>query len=407
MKNIIITSILLMLCLAAPNCIAGETTPAANSITAFIDKGTGYNQDFSPADILSHYNYPSNLTGEGQTIAIVDLAGFQTAAAVLSDMNTFNAYYGLPICNTANPCLQQISMEGGAVSTSVATLKAGEEIALDIEWAHAVAPAATIVLVTTKTATLDGLMAAVRMAAAQPNVVAISMSWGVTEFSGETGANYDGVLKSIRDSGIVLVASSGDMGNNNPYWPASSPYVLSVGGTTVQGTPSAHPTGNTEIVAPISGGGASLYEAMPSYQTAATIGAAAVALGASKRLYPDVAYNANITYSPFSTYVGGSWVVNGGTSAGSPQWAAIVALIAQNRAQHGQSSLATLLRGTVDGFNAILYQTATQQSGLFDITYGNNNNDAQIPCAICQAGVGYDAVTGLGVPNVAQLLNFF
>ena len=303
-----------------------------------------------------------------------------------------------------------------------------DEVALDTQWAHAMAPAANIILVTAKSASLADLMAAVQTAAQQPGVVAISMSWGGNEAS--IDATYDGVLQSIQAQGIVLLASSGDAGDNNggngtnSGWPSVSPYVTSVGGTTIKTVGYAPPTVATEVAWSLGGGGTSLLEAIPAWQKTALTGTTALSLdtGANsqtvmlgtmkffvdmtKRLVPDVSYNADWSNSMVGVVMAGRWYGAGGTSAGAPQWAAIIAGLAQTRVVKKETSLSTVLKATAGGFNGLLYQAKLDTTSFFDVTTGTDNVSSKA-CALCTAGKGYDAATGLGVPNVTNLQTFF
>jgi len=370
--------------------------------------GTGIGQTLAPSDVLTHYSFPSTLTGAGQTIAIVDAPGSVYGAAIETDLNTFSTYYKLPTCTATNACFKQIDLSNGAKVVAKSTSDWMYEVALDTQWAHAMAPAAAILLITAKSNAITDLLAAVQTAAAQPNVVAISMSFGGPEFSAETGASYDGILKTIQASGIILFASAGDSGNNgtNQEWPAASPYVTTVGGTSITTVAYNLPSVTTEVAWADGGGGASLCEAKPAFQTSSTIGATVTALDPTKRAIPDIAYNAAPYASPVSVVIGGGWYGMGGTSAGPPQWAAIAALIAQDRATKKETTLQTLMVATPNGFNGFLYQAKVDSTGLFDVTMGSDDTSTQA-CAICNAGAGYSAVTGFGVPNVNNILTFF
>jgi subtilase family serine protease len=235
------------------------------------------------------------------------------------------------------------------------------ETSLDVQWAHAIAPNATILLVEARSNGLGDLLAAVNYAKSQPNVVAVSMSWGGSEFSTET--SYDSYFSS---STITFFASSGDNGAG-VIWPASSPNVVAVGGTTLNlASGSVVETGWSG-----SGGGASRYEPKPAYQTN-------FGLSGSMRAVPDVSYDADPnTGVPVYDSLGYSgqygWFQVGGTSAGAPQWAAIQAL-------------------GLTASNNNFYQDAKSSaypSYFRDITGGSNGYSA---------GPGYDYVTGLGSP---------
>ena len=370
--------------------------------------GTGKGYTLSPADLRAHYSIPSALNGSGITMAIVDAPGSVYGAAISTDLNTFSSYYNLPLNTSSNPFFKQIDLSNGAKVVANSTNDWKQEVALDVEWAHAIAPNANIILVTAKSSGMADMMAAVQAAAAQPGVAAISMSWGSTEFSSETGASYDGVLKTIQSAGIVLLASSGDAGNNgtNQQWPAASPYVTAVGGTSITTVAYNLPSVTTELAWVDGGGGASLFETIPAYQNATTLGATVYSLDKTKRLIPDVSYNADPNKSPVGIVVGNGWFAIGGTSAGAPQWAGIVALLAQNRINKKESTMPLLIKSTAGGFNGLIYQAKIDATGLFDVTSGNDDTSTKA-CALCTAGKGYDAATGLGVPSAANLVTLF
>lgn len=363
--------------------------------------GTGYGRTMSPNDMYQHYNIPTTLpsygnialNGAGTTIAIVDAPGSSNVSA---DCNTFSAMYRLAPC-----VVQQINL-GGTVNPKDDWAL---EVNLDVQWAHAIAPGATILLVTAKSSAPADMMAAVQTAVTYPNVVAVSMSWGITEQAYEVGISYDGFFSKY--PGIAFFAAAGDSGNNNNQqsWPAASPHVTAVGGTSLIRLGPAAPGAEKGWV--LSGGGYSKYEPMPTYQTALLTAQNKATVNNNKRAIPDVAYNADSVNSPVAVYVKGNWYGVGGTSAGAPQWAGIVAIWSQYMTLK-KSSLQQLLSYN-GGLNSVLYQTKYDQNpkpSFFDILLGSNNTSSN-PCAICTAGTGYDDVTGLGEPNVANLLSYF
>ena len=187
-------------------------------------------------------------TGGSGTIAIIDAYDNPNIA---SDLATFSTYNNLPSAN-----FQKVKMS----SFILGNTNWGMEEALDVEWAHAIAPQAKILLVEARTASLTDLLSAVNYARNQPDVVAISMSWGGSEFSGQT--SYNSYFTS--NYGAVFFASSGDSGGVIS-WPSSSANVISVGGTTLTNGAS----GYTESAWSGSGGGVSAYEPAPSYQAKA------------------------------------------------------------------------------------------------------------------------------------------
>jgi hypothetical protein len=238
------------------------------------------------------------------------------------------------------------------------------EISLDVQWAHAIAPNAKILLVEARSASLTNLLAAVDYARNRSDVVAVSMSWGASEFS--TESSYDSYFTS--SYGTTFFASSGDSGAG-VLWPAASPNVIGVGGTTL--TFNLDGSLALENAWSGSGGGLSAYETEPSYQVSYNVPGAN-----DQRAVPDVSYDADPN-SGFSVYDNtpyqgqtGWWQV-GGTSAGAPQWAAIQSI-------------------GLSASNNNFYQDAksVNYSSYFrDITSGSNGYPAT---------TGYDLVTGLG-----------
>ncbi len=320
----------------------------------------------SPAQIQKVYNLPG--TGGSGTIAIVDAYDNPNAQ---NDLNTFSRQFGLPLCNNTNPCFEKHQMASLLKRNSGWIL----EEDLDVEWAHAIAPKARILLVEAKSNNGTDLLNAVNYARNRSDVVAISLSWGGSEFLTET--NYDSYF--VSPSGAPFFASSGDNGTG-AEWPAVSPNVIAVGGTTLSFNLDG--TLATESAWSGSGGGASLYEPMPSFQT--TYG---VSTSGRMRAIPDVSYDADPSsgvsvYDSYGYSGQSGWFTVGGTSAGAPQWAGIAALT------HGISNQKL--------YSDALSQAATLSATLYfrDITSGTNGT-----CGIlCTAITGYDFVTGLGSP---------
>jgi hypothetical protein len=330
---------------------------------------------FTPAQVRAAYGFnqlPYN--GSGQTIAIVDAYDDPNIA---SDLKVFDRQFGLPdpVFTKATPQGQPAFDAGWA-----------GEIALDVEWAHAIAPGANILLVEAKSSSLTDLLNAVKYAASQPGVSAVSMSWGAGEFAGETA--YDAVFTQ---PGVTYVASAGDNGAwYGAEWPASSPNVLSVGGSTLTLTSTGSYLGETawSSYSPWqygSGGGPSSYESEPAYQAGVQ--------SSGRRTGPDVAYDANPNTGVYVyDSTNGGWFASGGTSAGAPQWAALVALADQGRAQQGLAPLS----GSSQTLPALYKLAQTSYATYFhDVTSGSNGYAAK---------AGYDLVTGLGTPKANALV---
>ncbi len=319
-------------------------------------------QGLSPGLIRTAYNLPS--TGGNGTIAIIDAFDDPT---VQSDLNVFSASFGLPQCNTTNPCFEKHKM-----ATKIRTDGGWAlEMSLDTQWAHAIAPSAKILLVEAKSSSRADLLNAVNYARSRSDVVAISMSWGGNEFSSES--NYDAYFTGSGTYGaITFFASSGDSGTG-AEWPSVSPNVVGVGGTTLNFSNGVL----QETAWSGSGGGLSVYEPEPSYQSNYGVPSTT-----GKRAVPDVSYNADpnsgVSVYDTTSYLGSTgWWVVGGTSAGAPQWAAIKSL------------------GLTASNNKFYPDATTDYSSHFrDITSGTNG----ICGFYCTAGPGYDYVTGLGSP---------
>ncbi|MFI5261847.1 MAG: peptidase S8/S53 subtilisin kexin sedolisin [Candidatus Limnocylindrales bacterium] len=265
----------------------------------------------APGMILGAYGFSSSPTaGSGRTIAIVDAYDDPNAEA---DLGVFDNTWGLPACTTANGCFKKVSQSGG---TKYPAADAGWslEIALDVEWAHAIAPGAHILLVEASTPSLGNLLTAENYAKAHAKYV--SNSWGTGEFSFERF--YDGFFSA---SGVSVFAASGDTGNPG-IWPSTSPNVISVGGTTL----TLNSDGSvTETGWSGSGGGCSKYETATAAQ-AGFKGYAQVGC-AGKRAIPDVSLDANPNtgVAVYDTVPSGNtmaWYQVGGTSVSTPMWAA-------------------------------------------------------------------------------------
>lgn len=310
----------------------------------------------SPAVMKSAYGFStSNTAGAGMTVAIVDAYDLPTAE---NDLNVFSQQFGLPACITANGCFLKVNQTGG---TKYPRYNSGWglEIALDIEWAHAIAPGAKILLVEASSNSFNNLLAAEDYASAHASYV--SNSWGGSEFSGET--TYD---PHFARTGVSFFASSGDAGLPAEY-PSASPNVISVGGTTL--TFNADGTLYSETGWSSGGGGCSVYETATSAQSA--YGTYPQVNCAGKRATPDVSLdadpNSGAAVYDSSSYNGQKgWYQVGGTSLSSPMWAGRAA-----------DSGAVVNAGYVYAAN-ITFR---------DITVGNNG----APCL-----VGYDLCTGLG-----------
>jgi subtilase family serine protease len=311
----------------------------------------------TPAEIKKIYNLPQN--GGHGTIALI---GAYDDATIEADLADFDLQFGLPACTTKNGCFEKHKMTSGVKSNSGWDL----EMTLDVEWAHAIAPSAKILLVEATTPSGANLLKAIDYAASRPDVVAVSMSWGGAEFPEETTMDSHFASKS----GAVFFASSGDNGAG-ASWPAASPNVVGVGGTTLLLSTSG--AFQSEMAWSGSGGGVSAYEKEPTFQKSYSISKAG-----GMRAIPDVSYDADPS-TGFPIVRGGVWQTVGGTSAGAPQWAA----------------LSTLGTGAGD-MNFYKDKSSTLHAQFFyDIKSGANGDCGYF----CTARSHYDYVTGLGSPR--------
>lgn len=449
--------------------VSGSTTPPSQA-----QCNSAGRRCFTPQSMANSYNYAPLLAsgnqGQGKTIAVVDSYGSDT---IRHDLHVFNQAFGLQAmcgeegvtCAAGMPTFSILSVQGSP-STAAPPPNNGTgledraawalEVVLDVQWAHATAPKANIVLVTTPTAETLGAQGFPQMMNAIQYVVdhhladVISMSFGAGEGTFHNGLaalqQQRGAFVHAQANHVTLFASSGDGGTTNsmkepvknpatiPYpsviWPASDPLVTAVGGTylctnavTGTGVDSVSPPVNCqsnpgvrEIGWVAGGGGYSILFPKPAFQTtlpagSTFVGSSAGAPGPNSNMrgIPDIAYQASsrtgvlvyITLPPdgLSGLICGSspcstgWYDIGGTSASAPQWAGLIA-IADQMAGHNLGYI-----------NPALYQIANNPAmyanDFYDVTVGNNTASS-IPGY--SASPGWDAVTGLGTPNAAHLL---
>ncbi|HEX3870669.1 MAG TPA: ELWxxDGT repeat protein, partial [Pirellulales bacterium] len=375
-----------------------QATDATDVATPFfaqlVDSQTGLPlsssgpKGLTPTQILTAYGINQikfaggTITGDGsgQTIAIVDAYDDPNIA---SDLHAFDVQFGI----ADPPSFLKVSQTG---STTVlpGTDPAGPgdswavEISLDVEWAHAIAPKANILLVEATTNSNTNLYAAVDYARNYAGVSVVSMSWGGGESSSEVTSNDTHFATPAGHTGVTFVASTGDKGEPGGY-PAFSSDVVAVGGTTLTLSGNNY---SSESGWSGSGGGISVYESQPSYQ------AGIVTQSTTQRTIPDVSFDADPTsgaavYDSWDYGSATPWAQIGGTSFSAPSWAALIAIADQGRASAGL--------GALDGPSQTLPRLYELPSTDFhDITTGNNG---------FAAGPGYDLVTGRGSP-IANLL---
>jgi subtilase family serine protease len=329
---------------------------------------------YAPTQVRKAYGfdmYPG--LGAGKTIGIV---AAYNAPNIAKDLAKFKETYQITGCALTK--VNQKGLKKYPRTDSGWAL----EISLDVQWACAIAPAANILLVEATSNKFSDMLTAVDYAAAHSDVV--SMSWGSGEFSTESSLNYH-----FTTANVAFVAASGDNGNGLS-WPALAPTVIGVGGTTLNVDGSGNYLSETAWSG--SGGGASLFETQPAYQSNFPI-----PFTTTKRGSPDVAYAADPNtgvYVYMTNYYGSTgWFIVGGTSAGAPQWSALIAIASSGRSLGNLSTTSS---------QSPVYDAAS--SGVYSANYRDIISGTNGPCgALCTATTGYDFVTGLGSP-IANIL---
>ncbi|MCW2648900.1 MAG: hypothetical protein JWP07_5009 [Pseudonocardiales bacterium] len=361
---------------------------------------------YAPAQIRAAYSVDklTQLNGAGTTIAIVDAYQSPTAA---HDLSLFSSMFELP-----TPNLQIVAPDGLTPFDQNDPNQVGwaGEITLDIEWAHAIAPAAKLLLVLAKSNNDADILSATRYVVDHNLADVISQSFGEAEqcmdpavFNQQTALFAQATRKHI-----TLLASSGDQGSAQPTCdgssffkaastPATDPNVTAVGGTILDangltGAYNGETVWNEPAFAAAGGGGFSVKFGTPAYQVPRHL---------PSRGVPDVAYNAAIIGGVLAVWSSSGQGANlvfrfGGTSAGSPQWAGLVALAVQLR------------RGRLGAINPALYTITLSAkvygATLHDITVGDNTYHGDVTVPGFPAKPGWDAATGLGTPKANVLV---
>lgn len=373
---------------------------------------------YTPAQIRTAYGMTSLAQstaadlGAGQTIYII---GAYHNPNLLKDLNTFNQRFNLPQCkevaipvgttklNPADPadgCTVSIvySTTGPKITSKAPAYDKtwAAESALDVQWAHATAPLARIVVFESVNSFVNSFADALQLANSfGPGVV--SMSW----VAGEQLTYTERYEKFFTGAGMTYFAAAGDFGTQS-NWPATSPSVVAVSGTTLR----ANSAGRTETAWSKTGGGYSAFFTAPDYQAALTTGAAltgrySTTPGRPARASSDVAFNADPYTGQYTVFTpnGGtaSWYSYGGTSIATPQWAGITAVINARRAVNGLA--------TVGKFHSQLYSALGPSIGAYAQTFADVQAGSNGTCANCTARMSWDLPTGWGTPNVGYLIN--
>jgi hypothetical protein len=356
-------------------------TPMAASVSPANSSGGSNSKSiagFHPSDIAEAYGFNefSSSRGRGQTIAIV--SAFDDPY-ITQDLKTFDKAFNLP----DPPSFSVVYARGIAPPVDAGW---AVESAIDVEWAHAVAPGANIVLVEASTNFFLDLFQAVQVATQIPGVSVVSMSWGGPEFGSESF--FDPLFTAAPN--VTFVASSGDTGGQTSY-PATSPYVVGVGGTTLK--LDGHGNYKSEVPWTKGGGGPSAFYSEPSYQTSAN-------LPGNQRSSPDISFNGDpVTgYSIYTTIVEPGfqpgWNVAGGTSASGPVAAGMFGIVNQQRVANHLPGLNT---ANADLYS--IYSSKAYASAFHDIKTGSIGSPP-----VFNAGKGYDFATGIGTPRADVLI---
>ncbi len=341
---------------------------------------------YTPLQVAKAYDFPSN-KGANQTIALIELGGGFTN----SDLTKYWQQLSLPPVSVT-----AIGVDGATNSPSGDPASADGEVTLDIQVAGAVAPASRIAVyfaANTDQGFYDGISAAIHDKARKPSV--ISISWGMAEdrWTIQSMNAFNALFNDAALLGISVCVASGDNGSSDGEtdgadhvdFPASSPWVLGCGGTSLilnDGKIAAETVWNDGSMGGATGGGVSQHFSKPAYQASVKV-PTPIDSNPTGRGVPDVAGNADPA-TGYAVLIGGQEEVVGGTSAVAPLWAGLIALLNE---QIGKR---------VGWLNPKLYTKLAPGKALRDITSGNNGD--------YQASTGWDPCTGLGTPNGTAIL---
>jgi subtilase family serine protease len=325
---------------------------------------------YFPADLQSAYGLESASAtgGEGQTVAIVDAYNDPNAA---TDLNRYRSQFKLPPCEAG--CFAKVNQKGEEGNYPNANTSWSEEISLDLDMVSAICPKCRILLVEASSASMANLGTSVNEAVGL-GANAVSNSYGGSEFSGETTYDVD-----YAHPGVAITASAGDSGYKAEY-PAASPFLTAVGGTTLSRASNTRKW--SETVWSGTGSGCSAIEPNPGWQPLTSL--------CKRRTVSDVAADANPNtgVAVYDSYGEPGWLVFGGTSVSSPIVASVYALAGNASTFSNNAAQA-------------LYSTPT----LNKVTEGANARrcsvylcNAKDSLELVQYG-GYNGPTGEGTPN--------
>jgi kumamolisin len=344
---------------------------------------------YNPLQLGAIYDFPGGFTGQGETIGIIELGGGYNQ----TDLDNYFQQLGI----SPAPSVTAVSVDGATNSPTGDPNGPDGEVELDIEVTGSIAPGASIKVFFAPN-TDQGFIDAVTTAVNDSAVTLISISWGGPEstFTTQSMTTFNQAFQDAGTMGKTVFVAAGDSGSsdgetdgaNHVDFPASSPYVVGCGGTTLEANISTD-TITSEVVwnetasnEGATGGGVSDFFPKPSYQDSVNVPAPTTQGGG--RGVPDVAADAD-PVTGYQVIIDGSTTTIGGTSAVAPLYAGLFARINQALVQNGKSRV---------GFvNAALYQNP---SAFRDIVSGNNG--------AFSAGPGWDPTTGLGSPDGGKIL---
>jgi len=364
---------------------------------------------FTPAQVATAYGVNqlgASNQGQGTTIAIIDAYNDPN---ILADTNAFSTAFGLPTMNSSTLKVYK-DQTYGAVANVPRGSGVDVETSLDVQWAHAMAPQAKILLVEVPNLSYPSLLGGIQYAAKQPGVVAVSLSYGGADTYSFASSYYSALNKYFLASGpafnVAVTVSTGD--NEFPSFPATSPNVIAVGGTSLYTSPTGvygHETawGNVAFSG-AGGGGYSASFAPPLFQSNNKV-------NYLYRTIPDVSAIAdpNTGVAVYDSYYApgtNPWLTIGGTSLAAPVVAGFLDLAQQDRMAAGKP----ILNSTqINSLFYTAYTSPTDYATYFnDITQGNNNTVSKgiYSNPGYNAGVGYDLATGLGSPKVNKIVPY-
>ena len=387
---------------AGGDTAAPLTTAIVGAVHTPAQIRAAYGLDPLPAAGASLTTAQAAALGAGQTIYLVDAYHDATA---LSDLNAFSAKFGVPTCTgvTVAPTatLPLATPPSGCTFTQVSSTSAGAmtatvpaynatwapESKLDVQWAHAIAPLARIVLIEMPDSMSTSILGA-NLLAAKLGKGVVSMSFGSAE-----AAWAPTVDSYFAGAGMTYVAAAGDSGSQ-VLWPAVSPNVVAVGGTSLNWSGSGT---RYEAAWTSGGGGMSAYVPLPSWQSGVTPAGGSALV---RRAVPDVAFNANpVTGEYVALTLPGAatvWSAYGGTSIAAPQWAGVITVANAIRVANAKATLGDI--------HSLLYTTIAKVPGTYAASLGDVVDGTNGSCATCRAGAGFDQATGWGTPSAAGLL---